>query len=240
MFDYPPPPDDPGRRPGTPLPSDTDVPGQALVSWPLPPRAAPGPRVAAAMEEIVPEALTRDGALAAAIASERQVRAAQAYHYRCLAVLSDRMSEETAAEHAVDRAARNVSQWPVHGEELASAEIALALPLTRRAAVIRIGVARQLAERLPATRAAMERGDLDDNRMRRIEEETSSLTDAEARTVEAAIIERAIGENISGVTKLAKRAVLVGVEQRRAAEAEADFAARWAKLSAKRLRWLRR
>jgi hypothetical protein len=160
------------------------------------------------MAATVPEGLSRDGALAAVIAAERHVRWAQAYSYQAMASLVDRMSEEVAGEEAADRAAGNRTPWRISGDDLASAEVAAALHLTRMTADARVGLAGRLADRLPACHAAMSRGELDVSRVTVIDRETGGLDDQEARQVDQAVAREVTTETTTGVRKLVKKAVL--------------------------------
>ena len=87
-------------------------------------------------------------------------------------------------------------------------EVAAALRLSRCAAGNRLLVAVELAERLPATAAALRAGELDALKVRRIVEATTVLSDEAASAVERRVLPRAGGQTVSQLRVSLSRAVL--------------------------------
>ena len=92
--------------------------------------------------------------------------------------------------------------------EFAVDEVAAALRLSRCAAGNRLLVAVELAERLPATAAALRAGELDALKVRRIVEATTVLSDEAAAAVERRVLPRAGGQTASQLRVSLSRAVL--------------------------------
>lgn len=102
--------------------------------------------------------------------------------------------------HIARFAALRPGEEPGTGIALAADEIAAELQLTRVAANNRLALARALTERLPATLAALSRGDIDLRKAQVVCDETWPLTDEQAGAVEARVLERAAGRDVSTVT----------------------------------------
>ena len=92
--------------------------------------------------------------------------------------------------------------------EFAVDEVAAALRLSRCAAGNRLLVAVELAERLPATAAALRAGELDALKVRRIVEATTVLSDEAAAAVERRVLPRASEQTVSQLRVSLSRAVL--------------------------------
>lgn len=94
------------------------------------------------------------------------------------------------------------------GGEWASAEVAAALRMSRRAADGRVSLAWQLAERLPLTAAALRRGLIDLPRARAIADGTTHLDEAQARLVEERVLGRAEKQTPARLRDSVSRAAL--------------------------------
>ncbi len=103
--------------------------------------------------------------------------------------------------YAPDRPGRTVS-------EFAADEIATRLRITRRAADLKLAIALDLAERLPATREALLEGRIDLSKARAIADHTAVLADAENRRgVEERVLRRAGSQTTSELRRSLLRAV---------------------------------
>lgn len=115
---------------------------------------------------------------------------------------------ETADYDLVEvlRAARRMTSWaqaieqaataelaarPSQGPEFAADEIAAALTLTRPAADRQLALATELADRLPATLAALSAGEIDLPKARTLADATTTLDPDSAHQVEQSALERA-------------------------------------------------
>ncbi len=108
--------------------------------------------------------------------------------------------------------------------EHASDEIAFALTLTGRSAGRLLALAMAL-DRLPATRAALEAGQIDERRAEIIADELAGLDDEQAVAVEAALIGKAAGLTSGQLRPAVRRAVLAvnpGAAKQRKDEALKD------------------
>lgn len=92
--------------------------------------------------------------------------------------------------------------------EFAVDEVATALRLSRCAAGTRLHVAVELAERLPATAAALRAGELDAVKARRIAEATTALAAEAASAVERRVLPRAADQTVSQLRASLARAVM--------------------------------
>jgi len=90
----------------------------------------------------------------------------------------------------------------------AVAEVGLMVRVSPRAADARVSHALTLAERLPATLAALGRGDISLPSSRAIAEETANLPAAEAATVEQQVLRRAAAQTPGRILAATRRAVL--------------------------------
>ena len=104
-------------------------------------------------------------------------------------------------------------------EDLVAAEIAPALHLAPVTAAIRVDRAVQVVTRLPQSLRALRRGDLDQGRLRAIEDATDGLAPAEAGKVERAVLPRAVDQTAGELRAALRRAVItidpVAAERRR-------------------------
>src|SRR5216683_136432 len=98
--------------------------------------------------------------------------------------------------------------FPARLSEFVSDEIAAALTLTGRAAEDELGLALDLAWRLPATAAALEAGELDLPRAKVIADGTGGLDDAHAAAVEAQVLPDAPSMTTGQLRAAVARAVL--------------------------------
>jgi len=87
-------------------------------------------------------------------------------------------------------------------------EIALALSISGVAASHRLDLALDLTERLPATLAALENGEIDLLRARAISDATRPLSAEHAAEVEARVLDKATDQNAPQLRRAVKRAVL--------------------------------
>jgi Domain of unknown function (DUF222) len=142
----------------------------------------------AGLGELPEDALDDEGLLQAAEAWERIRARADAGQLAVLAAFAARRSGR-------DR-------------EFADDEVALALRLTRWSAAGRMELAEALAERLPATFAALRDGRIDQIRARAVADATLNLSDQAARAVEEAVLPKAERQNSSEVRRSARRAAV--------------------------------
>ncbi|KAF0959720.1 HNH endonuclease signature motif containing protein [Rhodococcus sp. T7] len=117
---------------------------------------------------------------------------------RKLAVIAELFVRRTA-EIETDGA------WTSTAHEVVEAEIGAALTMGRAAAGRLIGLGMSLRTRLPATREAMARGDLDMYRVRLIEDATANVTDDRIGEVERQLLEQVLAPPRSGGTGLTGR-----------------------------------
>ncbi|WP_308114892.1 DUF222 domain-containing protein [Rhodococcus opacus] len=95
--------------------------------------------------------------------------------------------------------------WTSTAHEVVEAEIGAALTMGRAAAGRLIGLGMSLRTRLPATREAMARGDLDMYRVRLIEDATANVADDRIGEVEHQLLEQVLAPQRSGGTGLTGR-----------------------------------
>lgn len=95
--------------------------------------------------------------------------------------------------------------WTSTAHEVVEAEIGAALTMGRAAAGRLIGLGMSLRTRLPATREAMARGDLDLYRVRLIEDATANVTDDHIVEVEHQLLEQVLAPQRTGGTGLTGR-----------------------------------
>src|SRR6476619_2273427 len=88
----------------------------------------------------------------------------------------------------------------------AADEVAVAMGWTRNQAAIRLTLAVAVTTRLPDTLAALERGDLDLRQVEALVDLTGPLPVETARAVEAAVLPKAAGWNISELRRAVRRA----------------------------------
>ena len=102
--------------------------------------------------------------------------------------------------------------------DFAADEIALAAGWTCAVAGMRLNLAFTLTQRLPATLAALERGEIDLRRVQRLAELTDPLPVEIAREVEAAVLPEAAGQNASELARAIRKAIArldpAGAEER--------------------------
>ncbi len=87
-------------------------------------------------------------------------------------------------------------------------EVACALSLTNRGAGNRVDLALRLAEALPATQQAWQRGDLDWPRVALMADRTAVLSPAQAHAVETSVLPRVIGKTTGQTRRVLDRAVI--------------------------------
>jgi hypothetical protein len=93
-------------------------------------------------------------------------------------------------------------------DEFTADEVAPALHLSRNAAAARLDMATALTTRLPATLAALERGEIDMIKARVVVEATDPLTGEQAVAVQERVLGRAGGQTASQLRASLRRAVL--------------------------------
>ncbi|RAY14206.1 hypothetical protein DPM19_14575 [Actinomadura craniellae] len=142
----------------------------------------PGPRLAAMLAGIDRSRLSGFDTVVVLQAQARQVAHEQARLYADMAVVADRVREETAHLPGV---------WDSDLPKFATAEIAAALTLTRRAAGGALEDAWLLVERLPAVWRALRDGLIDVPRAKVLARETRTLTEPLARRVVARVLPEA-------------------------------------------------
>jgi len=87
-------------------------------------------------------------------------------------------------------------------------EVSCALSITRRAADLRLTLALQLTESLPATLAAWKSGELDWSKVTIIADRTMNLTAEQAGAVETSVLAKADGKTTGQLRRLVDRAVI--------------------------------
>ncbi|WP_249043281.1 DUF222 domain-containing protein [Prauserella muralis] len=132
-----------------------------------------------------------------------------------IAEMSDRVILDviTSAQRLICRA-QAVQARAIHhlatlrqGSRWVADEIAPELGVSRQAAHTQVAVAADLCTRLPAMLAAMDVGQIDAVKARKIAEVTAPLSDAHAREVDARLAGRVAGKDPAGVRRTARRAV---------------------------------
>jgi hypothetical protein len=141
--------------------------------------------------------LPDDGLVDAIVAWDRDVSWAQAGQLAAIAELARRRP----AEPGQPSDGSGVSEFAVD-------EVAAALRLSRPAAGARLHVAVEVARRLPATGAALRRGEVDFAKARAVVEAVMPLDDATAAAVEARVLPRAGGQTVGQLRASLARAVL--------------------------------
>jgi hypothetical protein len=137
--------------------------------------------------------LDADAVLDIVVAAERRIVAAQAMQVRAL------------ARFAQLRPNGNL-ECPM--DEFTADEVAPALHLSRNAAAARLDMATALTTRLPATLAALERGEIDMIKARAVVQATDPLTGEQALAVQERVLGRAGGQTASQLRASLRRAVL--------------------------------
>jgi hypothetical protein len=116
---------------------------------------------------------------------------------------------------------------PKSGVDYGSDEVAAELSLAPLAAARRVGVAAELAEWLPDTVRALERGELDLQKATAIAEHTRVLPPDKTAQIEAAVLEFAPGRTVRQIRDKLSREILKidpdGAEARRQAAAKDAF-----------------
>jgi hypothetical protein len=173
----------------------------------------PGPELAAWLAVSFPRELER-GALPGVVASYRRLASwAQAGE---LAAVAELASRSAAADDkiGVDDAGR-----PARIPDEATAQVSLALAMTRFGASWWADLAATLTWRLAATGAALAAGDIDLSRARLMAEATGMLDDDSARVVEAEVLPGAGTDTTSRLRAVLRRAVIAadpaGADRRR-------------------------
>jgi hypothetical protein len=117
------------------------------------------------------------------------------------------MHEDPAVRAQVERTRRDVSERL--GEQETVAEVALACKISEHAAGSRLSAAMALDRRLPKTRAALERGELDWPKLMAIVDAVVGLTDAAAATVEEMVLPVAQEMNVPALRRALAEAVII-------------------------------
>jgi|GEM_PF-824623 len=112
------------------------------------------------------------------------------------------------------------------GERAAVAEVALACGMSEYAAEARLSAAMSLAHRLPKTRMALQRGELDWPKVAAISDAVVGLSDAAAARVEQQVLPAAASGTLPGLRKALAEAVIVADPQRAELGARLGRAAR--------------
>jgi len=136
----------------------------------------------------------------------RQARALAAFAAQRPAAVLDRPDDEVGSAAAASRAARPAALTPV--SEWAVDEVMVALGLSAQAAAGQLADAVTLAERLPATLAALEAGVIGGLHARAMVEIVGPVKDEVRAEVEARLLARAAGRTVGWLRQAARRAVL--------------------------------
>ena len=157
----------------------------------------PGPALARTLHAADPAGLSSYDLLEAAAGWERLIGWAQATQGEVIAEFARRRPGPTAPDQRGPRVS-----------EFAADEVAARLRISRRAADLRLGIALDLSDRLPATRLALREGRIDLAKARAIAEHTANLTDpASRRAVEDRVLRRAGSQTTSELRRSLLRAV---------------------------------
>ncbi len=164
---------------------------------PFPAGSMPGAVLASRLNAADPAGLSSHDLLEAAAGWERLIGWAQAKQGEVIAEFARRRP----GPHAPDQPGRRVS-------EFAADEVAARLRIGRRAADLRLALALDLSDRLPATRLALREGRIDLAKARAVAEHTANLTDpASRRAVEQRVLRRADSQTTSELRRSLLRAV---------------------------------
>src|SRR5918995_764713 len=158
---------------------------------------SPAPSSAAALVQFAPAELSRHDLLEVMAGWERLLSWAQAMQADVIAEFARRRP----GPYAPDEPGRAVS-------EFAADEIAARLRITRRAADVKLALALDLSDRLPATRQALLEGRIDLAKARAIVQHTAGLSDrATGQAVEERVLRRAGSQTPSELRRSLLRAV---------------------------------
>ena len=178
---------------------------------------SPAPSSAAALVQFAPAELSSHDLLEVMAGWERLLSWAQAMQADVIAEFARRRP----GPYAPDEPGRAVS-------EFAADEIAARLRITRRAADVRLALAMDLADRLPATRQALLDGRIDLTKARAIAQHTTGLSDSETRqAVEERVLRRAGSQTASELRRSLLRAVAAADPQAVAKRREKAVAERF-------------
>ncbi|MBC6465587.1 HNH endonuclease signature motif containing protein, partial [Actinomadura alba] len=133
-------------------------------------------------------------------AAHRQTSWAQALELSAVAELSRR-------RHHDDHGPAAAGHWTSEVHEIVTEEVSLAITVTGTAASALVVLAEQLAEQLPRTHAALEKGRIDLPRAKVIADALRGVDDALARSVEAAVIDEAAAMTTAKLRHRVKRAI---------------------------------
>lgn len=133
--------------------------------------------------------------------AERTIAASQAEQ---LAVIAELTTRAPAWITTPDPTAGGA----VHPVEVAAAEVAVALRISRLSAGNRTELALQVCSRLPGTLAALGRGEISMAKLRIVAEATEVLSAEHARAVEDRVLPRAEGQTPAGLGASVARAVI--------------------------------
>jgi Domain of unknown function (DUF222) len=157
----------------------------------------PGATMASRLNATDPSALSTYDLLEAMSDWERVIAWAQANQSEVIAEFARRRPSPSATDEPGPRIS-----------EFAADEIAARLRISRRAADLKLALALDLADRLPATRQALLEGRIDLSKARAIAEHTANLTEAERRrTVEERVLRRAESQTAPELRRSLLRAV---------------------------------
>jgi hypothetical protein len=157
----------------------------------------PGATMASRLNATDPSALSSYELLEATSGWERLIAWAQAKQLDVIAEFARRRPSPSATDEPGPRIS-----------EFAADEIAARLRISRRAADLKLAIALDLADRLPATRQALLEGRIDLSKARAIAEHTANLTEAERRrTVEERVLRRAESQTAPELRRSLLRAV---------------------------------
>jgi hypothetical protein len=157
----------------------------------------PGPTLARALKADDPSALSSYELLEATAGWERLIAWAQAKQIDVIAEFARRRPSPSATDEPGPRIS-----------EFAADEIAARLRISRRAADLKLAIALDLADCLPATRQALLEGRIDLSKARAIADHTANLADpARRRAVEERVLRRAESQTAPELRRSLLRAV---------------------------------
>jgi Domain of unknown function (DUF222) len=168
-------------------------------------RVPPGADVITPLSAVDPARLDPAGRIDLLIALERQLAWLAGAQQRVLAAL-DGVASDWAGKESID-----------YAEE----QVTAALRLSPGHAADRLAIARMLVDRLPATLAMLERGEITYLHARRLAEAVAGFDAATAGKVEERVLPRAGAQTVGQFTATLRRAV-IAADPRRAEQRHAD------------------
>lgn len=157
-----------------------------------------------------PEPLPDRDLVAVLVEAAAVVAWAEATGLQALAELR-RRRQVAHLQLVAELSAEELGGRPADGDEVdrfVAMEVAAALRMSHRAAVDRVGLARDLTERLPATVAALEVGHVSLHHARALRDATEVLDPAAATAVEADVLPRALRATPAQLAAHARRAAV--------------------------------